>query len=134
MNKVKIYLWLLWMAFLSGLLITGMGIWRVIDDSAYFARGEVIEAKVVGTIPASTEGGSPSPILQWSSGDGAIHRMTSPNSAGNLSSGDTVEVVVQPLNPAATRVRSLRAISPSSAIPILSGIALCLLAGLRLRR
>jgi hypothetical protein len=133
MNKVKIHLWLLWMAFLGGLLVTGIGLWQLIDASAIFASGDVYEAKVVGTIPLG-EDGTPYPILQWTGKDGSLHRMSSPGQAEFLGIGDTVEIVTQPLNPAATRVRSLRAVSPKHVLPVLSGIALCLLAGLRLRR
>jgi hypothetical protein len=133
MNKVKLHLWLLWMAFLGGLLVTGIGLWQLIDESALFASGDSYEAKVVGTIPIGEEG-TPYPILQWTESDGSLHRMSSPGEAEFLGIGDTVEVVVQPLDPTATRIRSLRAISPAQFIPILSGIALCLLAGLRLRR
>ena len=133
MNKVKLHLWLLWMAFLGGLLVTGIGLWQLIDETALFASGEVYEAKVVGTIPLGEEG-TVYPILQWTEKDGTLHRMSSPNEGTFLGVGDTVEVVVQPLNPTATRIRSLQAVSPTHFLPILSGIALCLLAGLRLRR
>lgn len=134
MNRVKVTLWLLWMGFLGGLLISGIGLWRVVDDSGWFAPGDVVEAKVVGIMPAVGDQGSPSPVLEWRGEDNAIHRMTSPNSAAFLAEGDSVELVTQPLNPVATRIRSLRAVSPSRYIPILAGMALCLLAGLRLRR
>lgn len=134
MNRVKVTLWLLWMGFLGGLMITGIGLWRLVDDSAWFAPGERVEATVVAIIPPVGEGGSPSPVLQWQDADGAIHRMSSPNSASYLAEGERVELVTQPLDPTATRIRSVRAVSPTAYIPILAGIALALLAAMRLRR
>lgn len=133
MNALKIKLWLLWMAFLAGLLITGLGIWQVIDGSGLFADGEVIEARVVDTLPADDAHPQPTPILQWTSSDGGIHRLTSDNTTG-LQQGDTVEVLFDPLNPAASRIRSIHAIPQSSLLSVLAGIALSLLAAVRLRR
>ena len=134
MNKLKIKLSLLWMAFLGGLLITGLGIWQAIDGSGMFADGEVVEATVVATIPADDDNDQPIPILQWSSSDGGIHRLTSPRGTTGLQQGDIVEVAFEPLNPAASRIRSIHAIPPSSLLSILAGIALALLAAVRLRR
>ena len=134
MNALKIKLWLLWLAFLGGLMITGLGIWQAIDGSGLFAAGEVVEATVVATIPADDQHAQPIPILQWTGKDGGIHRLTSSDSTTGLQQGDTVEVLFEPLNPAASRIRSIHAIPPSSLLSILAGIALSLLAAVRLRR
>ena len=137
MNRAKLHIWLLWMAFLSGLLITGIGIWRIIDASAMFAPGEVVEARVVEVIqpPASEDGERrPIPVLEWTDTEGGIRRLTSIDFEGHLPEGSSVEVVYQPLDPSATRIRSLRAIPFTSYLPVLSGIILCLLAAVRLRR
>ena len=133
MNTLKIKLWLLWLAFLGGLLITGLGIWQIIDHSGLFADGEVVQARVVDTIPADAQHPSPTPVLQWSDEKGSIHRMTAPEAVG-LTNGDSVEVLFEPLDPASSRIRSLQAVPGSSFLPVLAGIALCLIAAVRLRR
>ena len=133
-TKLKIKIWLLWMAFLAGVMITGLGIWQVIDSSGLFAGGEVVEATVVGAIEADAEHDQPTPILQWNADDGGIHRLTSPDTAGGLQPGDTVEVIFDPLDPSASRIRSIHAVPQSSFLSILAGIALSLLAAVRLRR
>jgi len=134
MNKLKIKLWLLWMAFLGGVMITGLGVWQVIDASGLFADGEVIEARVVGTIDADAAHDSPTTILQWSDQKGGIHRLTTAEVAPDLQQGDTVEVLFNPLNPAASRVRSIHAVPMATFLSVLAGIALSLLAAVRLRR
>jgi len=134
MNGTKIKLWLLWLAFLGGLLITGLGIWQAIDGSGMFAGGDVVEAIVVDTIPADDQHDRSIPILQWSGDDGGIHRLTATEGTTGLQQGDTVAVLFDPINPAASRIRSIHAIPPSSLLSILAGIALSLLAAVRLRR
>ena len=134
MNPTKIKLSLLWIAFLGGLLITGLGIWQAIDGSGLFAGGDVIEARVIDTIPADDDHPQPIPILQWTGSDGGIHRLIAADSTTGLQKGDTVEVLFDPLNPAASRIRSIHAIPPSSLLSVLAGIALSLLAAVRLRR
>ena len=133
MNPIKRKLWLLWLAFLGGLLITALGTWQAIDGSGLFAAGDVIEASVVNTIPADDNHPHPIPILQWTGSDGGIHRLTSDATTG-LRQGDSVKVLFDPLNPTASRIRSIHAIPPSSLLSILAGIALSLLAATRLRR
>lgn len=134
MNTIKIKMWLLWMAFLGGVMITGLGIWQAIDASGLFADGEVVEAQVVGTIDADAAHDTPTTILQWSDDSGGIHRLTTAEVAPDLKQGDSVEVLFNPLNPAASRVRSIHAIPMSTLLSILAGIALSLLAAVRLRR
>ena len=134
MNRTKLTIWLLWMAFMSGLMITGIGTWRIIDESAMFAAGEVAEATVVDVIEPDDDDRPPIPVLQWTDDKGGIRRLISTDFEGHLPKGSTVEVVYQPLDPTATRIRSLRAIPSTSLLPVLSGIILCLLAAVRLRR
>ena len=102
MNTLKIKLSLLWMAFLGGLLITGLGIWQAIDGSGMFASGEVVEASVIATIAADEEHGQPIPILQWSASDGGIHRLTLVGTTTGLQQGDTVELIFEPATAAST--------------------------------
>lgn len=137
MNAIKIKLWLLWMAFLGGLMITGLGIWQAMDGSGLLADGDVVEATVVDTIPASEgqdEHAQTIPVLQWNDNTGGIHRLTAADSTTGLQKGDTIEVLFDPLNPAASRIRSIHAIPPSALLSTLAGIALSLLAAVRLRR
>jgi len=134
MNAPKIKMWLLWLAFVAGILITSLGIWQALGDSGLMAHGDVVKAKVVDIIPADAQHPTPIPILQWTGKDGGINRMTSPEAGSGLKAGDSVEVLYQPLNPAASRVRSLHAIPPNDYLSILAGIALFLLAAVRLRR